>query len=283
MRHHWLATYVPDIEALIAGAELDPEAPDELLVGLVPAFAWAPATSRHGAKGRGSVAMPYRVDWDVLSSGLMERSGTARGPGRSLAITVEPEGVTAGQVRQRAEDARWHLFEEMSRWAPRAVASAHGARSAEVAASTGRADVPLLDGPDLEALTNELMLGEQGFFARMLGLVVRRRCFDRVDPQRWIRTMLRREADQAVGRAVGDVLPGPRVRRIAAAHGDQPLETVVALYNQGISRTNRIAADRAARALLVGRLTPASVGEGQLEAALPAAPSAEDMFLGVGA
>lgn len=95
--------------------------------------------------------------------------------------------------------------------------------------------------------------------------------------------MLRRDADQAVGRAIGDVLPGPRIRRLAAEHrGGEPLnlDRIIALYNRGVSRSNRVGAARAARALLVGGLAPARLSEERLMALLPSSPGAEDVYLG---
>ena len=280
VRHPWLARFVPELEALVSAADLDPHTPDEAVVWRVPAFTWAPGTSEQGRKGAGRL-MPFRVHWNVLSDTPGTRTGRAVGPGVLLDSTAEPSPVAASQLRHEAASARWVLFDELSTWAPKAVAAAHAVRSAEVASNQGAEDVPLLDAPALEAVVDELMLGEHGLFERMLALVVRPSCFDRVDPERWVRTMLRREADQAIGRAIGDVPPGPRVRRLAAAHRDEPLERIVRLYNNGISRSNRIAPARAARALLVGLAVPMRLREERLMGALPHVPSAEDVYLGV--
>lgn len=282
-RHPWLARFVPALEALVAVSELGPGAPGGSVVWRVPAFTWVTGTREHGCKGRGRL-MPVRVHWRVLSDGPVVREGRAVGPGVVLDVTAKPEPVEAGRLREEAEEARWRLFSELGPWASKAVVAAHAVRSAEVAASRGVREAPLLDALALEAVADELMVGDHGFFIRMLSLVVRPECFDRVDPERWVRTMLRRDADQAVGRAVGDVLPGPQVRRLAARHPGESLEEIVALYNRGVaSRSNRIAPARAARALLVGRAVPVCVSEECLVAVTPPAPSAEDVCLGVGA
>lgn len=281
-RHPWLARFVPALDALVAVSELDPCASDEAVVWRAPAFTWAPGTGEQGRKGAGRL-MPLRVHWNVLSGGPGVRTGSAVGPGVLLDVEAEPDPVTVSRLRSAAGDARWALFRELDFWAAKAVASAHAVRSAEVASNRGVEDVPLLDPPALEAVADELMVGEHGFFKRMLDLIVRPACFDRVDPLRWIRTMLRRDADQAVGRAIGDVLPGPRIRRLAAEHrGGEPLnlDRIIALYNRGVSRSNRVGAARAARALLVGGLAPARLSEERLMALLPFSPGAEDVYLG---
>ena len=265
-RHPWLGKFIPALDSLVAASGLAPDTPDDTCVWRVAAFTWAPGTTRHGRKGSRRL-MPYRIHWDVLAAGPEERTGQAVGPGVALDVRAEPEPVTVAQLRCEAWDARWCLFTELSRWAPRMVAAAHSVRSAEIARSMQRKDVPLLDGPALEAVVDELMLSSRGFFERMLTLVVRPACFDRADPELWIRTMLRREADQAVGRAIGDVLPGPQIRRLYAMHRDESLDLqrLIDLYNRGASRTNRIGPSRAARALLVGTASPAQQPERWLE------------------
>lgn len=282
-RHPWLGRFVPAFDSLVAASELEQDAPDDSLVWRVPAFTWAPGTAKHGPKGSGRL-MPFRVHWKVLGDNSSTRTGQAVGPGVDFDVRAEPELATVAQVRSAGRQARWALFDEFSRWVPKAVASAHAVRSAEVAKTLGRADLPLLDDPALEAVGDELLVGQHGFFERMLALVVRPGCFDRVDPELWVHTMLRREADQAVGRAIGDVLPGPRIRGLFAEHRNEPLDLqrLIDLYNRGISRTNRIGPARAAKALLVGSAGPASLPDEQLDTALSHASSAEDVCLEAG-
>ncbi|ARD42456.1 hypothetical protein [Actinomyces gaoshouyii] len=279
-RHPWLGRFIPALDSLVAASELAPDTPDDARVWRVAAFTWAPGTTSHGRKGSRRL-MPYRVHWDVLADSPEERTGQVVGPGVTLDVRAEPEPVTVAQLRSEARDARWCLFTELSRWAPGAVAAAHSVRSAEIARNMQRDDTPLLDGPALEAVEGELMLAPRGFFERMLTLVVRPSCFDRADPELWIRTMLRREADQAVGRAIGDVLPGPQIRRLLAMHRDEPLDLqrLIDLYNRGASRTNRIGPSRAARALLAGTASPTQQPEYRLKH-LACAQSAEDTYLG---
>ena len=279
-RHPWLARFVPDVDARVAASELNPDTPDEVEMWRVPAFTWAPGTSIQGRKGKGRL-MPFRIHWNVLSDSPAPRTSTAVGPGASFDVTAEPEPVAVGQLRHEAEAARWRLFSELNSWVSKAVVAAHAVRSAEIASSRNIRDVPLLDSPALEAVADELMVGDHGFFSRMLPLIVRQTCFDKVDPERWMRTMLRRDADQAVGRAVGDVLPGPRVRRLASKLPGGSLDEIVELYNRGVSRSNRIAPARAACALLIGRTAPEHIDDERLADALPHAPSAEDVCLGV--
>lgn len=275
----WLGRFIPDLDSLIAASKLESDAPAAASVWRVPAFTWAPGTAEHGRKGVGR-RMPFRVHWDVLADGPQTRTGQAVGPGAVLDVRAKPEAVTVAQLRKEARDARWRLFGELSRWAPEAVAGAHAVRRAEIAKNMQRVDRPLLDGPALEAVADELMVGPRGFFERMLALIVRQGCFDHVDPEMWVRTMLRREADQAVGRAIGDVHPGPRLRRLFAMHRDEPLDLLqlIELYNKGISRSNRIGPSRARRALLAGMVAPTMPLEGQPGYGVRT-PSAEDTYL----
>ena len=278
-RHPWLGRNVPLLDSLVAASEISPDAPEDSEVWRLPAFTWAPSTPRHGRKGRGRL-MPYRVHWDVLVDGPSVRTGQAVGPGTHLEVEAAPERVTVATLRAQGRDARWRLFNEISSWVPRAVAGAHAVRSAEVAQNMRRQERPLLDPVSLETIADGLMLAPRGFFERMLRLVVRPTCFDRADPELWVRTMLRREADQAVGRAVGDVLPGPQIRRLYAMHRDEPLtlEQLIALFNEGVSQSNRIGARRATRALLVNSAGAVETPEAQLGHAF-SAPSAEDVYL----
>ena len=132
VRHPWLARFVPELEALVSAADLDPHTPDEAVVWRVPAFTWAPGTSEQGRKGAGRL-MPFRVHWNVLSDTPGTRTGRAVGPGVLLDSTAEPSPVAASQLRHEAASARWVLFDELSTWAPKAVAAAHGLRTSEAA------------------------------------------------------------------------------------------------------------------------------------------------------
>ncbi|MBW3068950.1 hypothetical protein GZ998_05410 [Actinomyces sp. 594] len=293
-RHPWLARWAPALEAMIQAADLPEGLGDGESVWVVPAWMWVTAPAAMGRKGYdrvsgGRLGVPVRVQWDAggtVSPRSGDRRGRAVGPGIDQPVQAAGAETTAGAVRVAGEEARWSLFSEVEVWAAGQVERAAAARRREIAEAHGHADVdtgpPPLDEVALEGITSDLMVAPGGAWERMCRLMVRPGCFERTDPLRWLRMTLAREADQAVGRALGDVWTGPRLRRLAAAHPHLSVEGVAERFNAGHVR--QVTAGQVRRALEAGRARRVALNHDLAEGidALAVSPSAEDVALGLG-
>ncbi|MDO4243516.1 MAG: hypothetical protein Q4C85_07135 [Actinomyces sp.] len=278
---------------MIQAADLPEGLGDRERVWTVPAFMWVAAPEVMGRKGRdrasgGRLDVPVRIQWDGggtvwVTAGA--RRGQAVGPGVVRPVVAPGVEATAGDVRAAGWEARWRLFGEVEPWAGEQVARAAAVRRREIADARGLADVdvgPALDEVALEGIASDLMVAEGGAFERMCRLMARPSCFERTDPLRWLRMTLAREADQAVGRALGDVWTGPRLRRLAALHPHLSEEGVAARFNATHAR--QVSAAQVRRALDAGRgrQVPLRHDLADVIDELVSVPSAEDVALEAG-
>lgn len=294
MRHPWLARWAPVLEAMIQAADVPEGLDDRERVWAVPAFMWVAAPEVMGRKGRdrasgGRLDVPVRIQWDgggTVCTTVGGRRGLAVGPGVDRPVRAVGVEAAAGAVRAAGREARWRLFGEVELWAGEQVARAAAVRRREIAEARGLADVdvglPALDEVALEGIASDLMVAEGGAFERMCRLMVRPSCFERTDPLRWLRMTLAREADQAVGRALGDVWTGPRLRRLAARHPHLSEKGVAARFNATHAR--QVSAAQVRRALDAGRARRVPLGHDLADVIdeLVSVPSAEDVALGLG-
>ena len=135
--------------------------------------------------------------------------------------------------------ARWDVLLGLEPYAQAAVADAHVYVCAELAGQDGQSR-PLLDRIGLRHITDTLLLGDAAGPPTRAGSTAHRivdRCltedaFVRVDPQRLVRTWLRRDAEQAIRVHVGDPRVGPKVRAVARELGTADLSAIIAAYRR---------------------------------------------------
>lgn len=106
----------------------------------------------------------------------------------------------------------------------------------------------VLSDTTIESIADHMLLGDRstpGSVERMLDACLRNN-FARVDPMRYIKTWLRRDAEEAIRRDIGDPKPGAKVRRLAESIGTVDHDTLLAAYQQrypndevGIGRITR--------------------------------------------
>lgn len=239
------ARLVEDLAAMVLAADTAGVA---RAAWVVDPFVVLPAPASRGV--REGEDMPYRVD---LSSVVVGGPGTvtarARGPRVDRLVELTARCVDPRRAADAGEAARWDLFELVEPMAVAAVARAHDRRVAEVASATGREPVPLADDIALEAVVNRMMTAPGGSFERITRLVLSPSRFHRVGPARWLRATVAREAWQEVGRAIGDVRPGPRLRLLAQTMSGASHAEVAAAYSATVAPVNAVSADLVDRAL----------------------------------
>ncbi len=254
-------------------------------------WAWGPPLIDVGRKCRATggqvYQLPIRVTWagghlQVSSSGSLapaRRDWAARGMGWALAgdsaVATEPHqsshaeaGVTPHPVLRRVPGdlqtslaglveagrlARWGFVMWLQPMVASALVKAHSAVRAEMGGA-GRPSAPLVDQVKLEQLAGEMLFGcgtTPSAVDRLLVLCAEPATFVRVDPLRYVRTAIRRDAATAIRRAIGDPHVGRKVRAVARELGTTDVDTVVQEYRRRWPG-DHLAADRAVQALWVG-------------------------------
>lgn len=129
------------------------------------------------------------------------------------------------RLRAVSEDGRaawWEATLLLEPWLQKSLYRAHAKISYEFAdlpETNGR--TMILSETTIEAIADHMLLGNetsQGTVSRMLEACLRHD-FARVDPMRYIKTWLRRDAEEAIRRDLDDPKQGPKVRRLAEATG----------------------------------------------------------------
>lgn len=159
-----------------------------------------------------------------------------------LALPPTPRARLAYRLRRVSADgqrARWDVLLGLEPYVQAAVADAHVYVCAELAGQDGQSR-PLLDRIGLRHVADTLLLGDCTGTANPTGSTAHRlvdRCltedaFSRVDPQRMVKTWLRRDAEQAIRVQVGDPRIGPKIRAVARELGTLDLTQIVAVYRR---------------------------------------------------
>lgn len=232
--------------ALITAADVAQAAVSEAWV--VDPFVVLPAPASRGVAA--GDLMPYRVDLPTtVVPGPDPAPVRVKGHLVDQGVVLTPHLVGAFEAAEGGARAWWELFAYCEPMARKAVQRAHGRRVAELSDATGRPPTPLLDEIALESVVDQMMTGRGGSFERMTRLVLSPTRFQRVSPARWLATTIYREAWQQVGKAVGDVRPGPRIRLMASKMHGSTHAQVASAFNATVTASNRITPDLVERAL----------------------------------
>ncbi len=154
-------------------------------------------------------------------------------------------------------DARWQVLLGLEPYVKAAVNDAHGYVCAELA-GPDRHSRPVLDHTGLELVSNTLLLGSddtgrtarrgRSAVSRLLDRCLNANTFQRVDPLRYIKVTLRRDAEDAVRVSIGDPRIGSKVRAISRELGTSNIQEVIAVYRRRYPR-DELGERRAAAAL----------------------------------
>lgn len=147
---------------------------------------------------------------------------------------------------------RWDALLLMQPRVREAVVRANTVISRDVGGADG---ADLLDGHQLDALQQEILLGSEGDRASPAARLLQRcvddvQVFAKVDPLKWIVTALRRDAQQQVQVLVGDPRPGRKIRAMQVETGITDPNQLVDAYRQRFP-SDQVAIRRVQRALTV--------------------------------
>jgi hypothetical protein len=201
----------------------------------------------YGRSGRGETTLRVATgptDTPAVATGVTPPVVLSAPPlPRRLMLTHLDKLTEAGR------GAWWEAITLLDPWLHKSLHQAHTQVAIEL---DGRADTNgrylVLSEATLDAIANRMLLGSEeqpGTVERMLNACLRQ-SFERVDPMRYIRTWLRRDATEAIRRDLGDPKQGPKVRRLAMSTGGVTTGEVLAAYKVrypadevGIGRVNR--------------------------------------------
>jgi hypothetical protein len=149
--------------------------------------------------------------------------------------------------------ARWETLLWLEPHLDQALHRAHASVASELAEHWGSRRA-LLDDTKLRAIADVMLLGDEdqpGKVAQMLERCLRAETFRKVEPSRYIKEALRRDANTEVRRAIGDPHIGAKIRRVARELGPRSdLDSVITAYRARYPR-DRLSRDRAVAALSV--------------------------------
>ncbi|MCU6481285.1 hypothetical protein [Arthrobacter sp. A2-55] len=230
-----------------------------------------------------STQLPYRSRG--LGHSLAGQATIIQRPG--LPVTARPAETpgmydpilvgSASPLRVRAalqalveagREARWHLLQEIEPFVRHTVLKAHSYVSYEIGQFTGDIQ-PMLDEISLDQVIDRMMYGQSvaegedpdnGTLHRLLELCMDPERFLRVDPNKYMRKHLEREAESEIRRRIGDPHIGPKIREIARQNPESEMAAIIDAYRKVYPR-DRLADKRAELALNVtpdamARVTP---------------------------
>lgn len=171
----------------------------------------------------------------------------------SIQLTPASQPSIARHLKRLADlghHAEWSFRANSEAYLRNTIHRAHSRVSANIkGANYGL----LLDDIRLAQIVDEMSIGsdtQPGAVTRLINRIIQPQTFARVDPLRYVATSLRRDAEDAIKRTVGDPRIGIALRRYTAQHQPKNLETLIAGWNEKNPR-NMIGPDRAIAALTV--------------------------------
>lgn len=233
--------------------------------------------------------LPVRMEWStgpisLVTPGRRKRhnwvsAGMGNTGSGSLLVGVDPSlfddqvteneaGVPTGvtlrlRTRRELEDglqrlveegnsARWEALLWLEPYVDRALRLAHANVANELSVQWGTHRT-LLDETKLKAIADQMLLGDEnhpGKVAQMMERCLKPDTFRRVEPVKYIKESLRRDANTEVRRALGDPHIGAKVRRVAHELGTNDLDAIIETYRERYPN-DRLSKDRAEAALSV--------------------------------
>jgi len=222
---------------------------------------------------------PTAVGWKGQGQGRTLRGSTVltasarlRDPSDTLQAGV-PEVLNGRPVGARllrkqltdlVEDGRaawWEVVMDLEPWVDRSLRRAVSQMSNEFRSATGSTDpdavpnghIVTLSETSLETISTRLLLGSKeraGTVERLINACLRQN-FSNVDPLKFIRVWLSRDALEAVRAGVDDPKVGAKVRRVMEASGATTYKDLIEAYN-AIYPKDQLGIGRAERSILVG-------------------------------
>lgn len=202
----------------------------------------------HALAGELTVAAsPYLLDTDADT--------TATGVPTRVSVPVVGRTQIAAALRALVEEgrvARWKALEYLEPYAQNALLKAQASVAYEMAQSWGTHRA-VLDETKLETIRDQMLFGDDdhpGKVAQLLDRCLRPETFHRVEPMKYIKESLRRDANTEIRRAIGDPHIGAKIRRVSRELNSRDIDAVVEEYRLRYPK-DRLSRDRAAAALSV--------------------------------
>lgn len=164
------------------------------------------------------------------------------------------DAITAlERMAAEGSKARWETLLWLEPHLDRALRKAHASVATELAEHWGSRRT-LLDDTKLSSIADHMLLGDDaqpGKVAQLLERCLRSDTFRNVEPSKYIKETLRRDANAEVRRAIGDPHIGAKVRKVAREIGPRTdLDALIEAYRVKYPR-DRLSRDRAAAAMSV--------------------------------
>lgn len=186
------------------------------------------------------VARLHPVDADDLLEGATLHVAVSQ---RRIVVAALDELVTGGKA------AWWGASEMLEPWVEQSLVKARSRVSADLGKQPGvHGRRVLVSDTTLDSLASDMWLGTRespGSVERLLSRCLQHD-FAKVDPMLYVRHWLRRDAEAAIRRTIGDSKYGSKVRRLAETGDFSTNEDLLAAYRRtypgdpvGISRVAR--------------------------------------------
>lgn len=215
-------------------------------------LSWAAAGLGHSATG----VINVRATTHAPALGARVESGQSY-PGVPMAVSTpvmsrREIGAALDEIVERSQAARWEIITIFERYVRDSLRRAHASVSIELESHVGHVSA-LVDQTKMEGLATQMLLGDDTRPGKVLPLIDR--ClvpgaFLRVEPLKYIRDSLRRDANQVLRQAIGDPGIGPKIRKVAREVGSRDVDTVVEAYQARYPK-DRLSRDRAEAALRI--------------------------------
>lgn len=182
-------------------------------------------------------------------------------PSRSYGV-VYPANRVRLELEELAADGKaawWELLTDLEYFVRQEVGSAAARVAAEI---NGDGADFTLDPVMLESITTQMMFGSEeatgnagkGRVIAMLERALRPKEFSHVEPTRWVRTTLSREAEAAVRRRIGDPHVGRKIRSLMREIGPDGFADVasfLAHYKERYPYDDDLGLERTTQALMM--------------------------------
>lgn len=156
------------------------------------------------------------------------------------------------RLSDAGRSARWEALAYLEPYISRALLLAQSSVAHEMSQTWGvyRA---VLDETKLEGIRDQMLLGNDGHpgkVSQMLDRCLKPETFKKVEPLKYIKESLRRDANTEIRRAIGDPHIGAKIRRVQRELGTRDVDLIVEEYRRRYPK-DRLSRDRAVAALSV--------------------------------
>lgn len=222
-------------------------------VSLVPLgrrrrHSWTSVGLGHSGSGSLLVGATHELTCDQVQ---FDETGL---PSRALLRQLSRHRLEAElkELTRLGSTARWETLLWLEPYVERALRLAHASVSTELSSQWGDRRV-LLDDTKLKTIADQMLLGDDrhpGKVSQLLERCLAPTTFRRVEPVKYIKESLRRDANAEIRRAIGDPRVGSRVRKVAQDLGTDDLDQIVEEFRRRYPY-DRLARSRAEAALSV--------------------------------